>query len=303
MDNDLCKFISRNDDGIRVCREERQYALFLYNILLAKMMGCSTNETAEKIINNCIIGKDNDCKDMFSLDAVYYEVTFMRDYFIKDRERIFSECGIDSKNISSNIKKMKFVIDEDSAYNNSFNEYLIKFVLGKMNVPGYKKEVEEALGDLKFHNLGNREVKRVIKEKWGPDCKSYAEDQDTRAVYNAMYMASAMMQSKPDIAVIYHKKDNKKKLRLFECKYLSNETLKNELSQRMIQSYISEFICSLSNNIKSDTIIDRNHIIRFVDEESNYKNYTDDIVITISDLLLAEPITKGYLDELSSTVK
>lgn len=86
----------------------------------------------------------------------------------------------------------------------------------------------------------------------------------------------AMMNSKPDLGIIYKKvEENKFHLKFIECKYESDEgyvKLKDDydLSQTVIQYYISKFVSEylLNNNVQADFPI----LLRFIKENENSKN-------------------------------
>ena len=59
----LNEFINGNDS---ICREERQYALYLYNILDKQ---------------GSIVIKNNEKKQDYKIEKVFFEVSFLRDYF------------------------------------------------------------------------------------------------------------------------------------------------------------------------------------------------------------------------------
>lgn len=61
-----------------ICREERQYALYFHNYLKAMMK----KDSAEaKAIKKALLGNEN-----ADIKYVFYEVTFMRDLYKRDKE-------------------------------------------------------------------------------------------------------------------------------------------------------------------------------------------------------------------------
>ena len=70
IDNYIC-------DNNSICREERQYALYLNNILrkFSTPLKRARCEEVQKIFNVCRIPQDA------SIQHVFYEATFMRDFF------------------------------------------------------------------------------------------------------------------------------------------------------------------------------------------------------------------------------
>lgn len=77
---DIKSFIK---DDNSICREERQYAVFLYDILrkYKKFTQREGKEHVEKIFEACGL-KD----DKIEIENVFYEATFMRDFFAKIRK-------------------------------------------------------------------------------------------------------------------------------------------------------------------------------------------------------------------------
>ena len=90
-DKEKVSFDNYISDEYSICREERQYALMLNNILKARLAEQSFfskerecafyNEDIKKIITKC------ELEDVI-IEKVFYEATFMRDFFERDRRLV-----------------------------------------------------------------------------------------------------------------------------------------------------------------------------------------------------------------------
>ena len=245
------------------CREERQYALFLYNKIL-------------DMVNKRIYDKEDiNLLEHLGLEVkakilqVYYEVAFMRDFL--DKEKNNSES--------------------------KFNKCLFDYVLEKFginnNFDNVKKENKENKDDIlstlfKDDNDKNYDFLKNYKVIPNINYGSNAKDDDgegrTLPVFIRKFMR-AMMNSKPDIGLIYLNSEGKKCLKFLECKYLSPEgavqliddkeknsldAKKYVLPQTVIQFFIAEFICRY---VMKGSNIWPNYpsIINFVNSNSNDK--------------------------------
>ena len=108
-------------DEYSICREERQYALFLYNILRKYHTPKKRNENSnvKNIFNACGIPTEAE------IENVFYEATFMRDIF--ERQRRLELCqdpviSLLSKKCSPSKRKI--------SKSRSFNALLLKYVTG-----------------------------------------------------------------------------------------------------------------------------------------------------------------------------
>lgn len=243
------------------CREERQYALFLYNGL------CFDQEVAKAILGEGATVKN-----------VFYEATLMRDLFCADRKRRLLEyeesaclhqLEAGDKEVA---KKLDTPDDEDKEkrlYKNktakgkelgdTFNEKLVNFLLKKYE-KGMKYEPIDK-EDCEFYinrNLGTNSFSELKKDELPEPIARIAE------------VAKTMMNAKPDIAVLYEQ-GTETKLIFLECKYCSKESTyeaiqnnsewlvgdsqkakkkakKTVQGQLIAQNLICEFICE---NLKS----------------------------------------------------
>ncbi len=207
-------------DEFSICREERQYALFLYNIICKYSNFKKRREQSQNVKN---IFTACHIPDNASIDHVFYEVTFMRDFFERNR-RIYSsdQCEITPEK-SFNVKLIKYV------YEQTHKEH---------------KNIVEYSG--KEYNLGQNAIefeKLFINGKNIPDSEKDC----------LKYRVKWMMNAKPDIAVIYHIAENNLKFLLFiECKFNSKESLYSytdkkgyieRMGQRELQWNIAKFLC------------------------------------------------------------
>ncbi len=258
IDYDLTNFIQ---DGI--CRKERQYALFLYNIFLKKKNNIHLSPDFEKIINACLLGRI-DVGEPVIIRAVYYEATFMRDYFEADRKNVL-ECS------GKTLQSFRGT-DILSIFKNSFNYRLLNYCIKKNPLTENKNQIADQIIDIinnngfLLHNWGNNKVSSLFSNNSGSDSN------EDHLKSDIMKHVKQMMNSKPDIAVIYSIAGSKEKiLRLFECKYLSGESG----NQREIQNHIADFLCNDRNDIKADEV----HISGNDNNIIQFKKDIDDISI------------------------
>ena len=101
MEFRIDEYINEGNPKDCICREERQYALFLYNIFMRVKNQQESNpegaldEGLQKIVYYCldpwkakrIYESEENVELPFKILDVYYEATFMRDYFQKDYEK------------------------------------------------------------------------------------------------------------------------------------------------------------------------------------------------------------------------
>lgn len=204
---DVARYIS---GASSICREERQYALFLNNILLGiggKLRRGKPLEAEESaILDACGLS------GAVHISRVFYEATFMRDIF---------DCLKDSHSFNHNLldyirKRWELgIVAED----------VLKLPMSFKGRNG--KEYEKRLSDIQLGRVGEKKVGEL----------STSED-----AKKALNMARAMMNSKPDLAVIYRKGGAGSFLRFIECKYTSPEG-GGEVKQTEAQEWIADFLC------------------------------------------------------------
>ena len=232
-------------DNLSICREERQYALYLSNVL--RYYGKNpSGKPANRIgndaeVKNIFIAcgfKENEL-DNVVIENVFYEATFMRDFFERNRRIHLSKPSKkEDVCLQKTFKRSSYEIKDKEK---SFNRKLLCFCWEKIGQS--KKGNEEIdfnnLGDIEEYNYGRNEIPVKFK-----------------AIKN---LARAMMNSKPDLAVIYHYGENaeKKKLLFLECKFESSEDKTDgdngeKYTQRKIQGYIAEFLCNIKDKYLTD---------------------------------------------------
>ena len=229
-------------DNLSICREERQYALYLSNVLRyygknpsgkpANRIG--NDAEVKKIFIACGFKKNE--LDNVVIENVFYEATFMRDFFERNRRIHLSKPSKkEDVCLQKTFKRSSYEIKDKEK---SFNRKLLCFCWEKI---GQSKKGNEGIdfnnldGDIKEYNYGRNEIPEKFK-----------------AIKN---LAQAMMNSKPDLAVIYHYGENaeEKKLLFLECKFESSEDKTDgdngeKYTQRKIQGYIAEFLCNIKDN-------------------------------------------------------
>lgn len=251
-----------------VCREERQIALFLYQKLF-DMIG-KTKEDMKNIDKSYTrVREACGLSDTDIIKSVYYEVTFMRDFLHQD------------------IKKKSYV----------FNKKLFEFVCGIFKEDEFSHLIEQGqIESFVFCNNNCKECKYVKnidsehiicnKINYGHNSERTKYLDDILAVKT---FVRAMMNSKPDLGIIYESVDKKLRLRFLECKDESPESpvnlfdrkiddkIKKELihgksfvmTQTVIQYYIAKFVCEKLLNIGYDEPI----LIKFDSKSKIQENY------------------------------
>lgn len=258
-----------------ICREERQYALFLYMIFLKAKKNLKLTDSETAVIRACL---DIDEKKAFEIKHVFYEATLMRDFFENDRQtkdnkdkrnnyhpEYSRKCSYKSSDIPSfNEKLLTELFLENKKY---------EFVYAKNEID--ENKIKDIFSKIpRFYNL---------KNLTGFDSKSIhfvhhntAEDliDVDDSSYSVLLEAHNMMNAKPDIMVIYEQKDNnenKTYYKCLECKYTSDEKKNKNYQQTNTQRNILRFLFN-SDNINAE-------IIRFVDmcdEDKLCKKVYDD---------------------------
>lgn len=249
-EDELKKYLGK---GKSYCREECQFAVFLYDIFLKeKMKREYIKYKEENIIRKCL---KVDESISIKIEEVYFEVTLMRDYFNENR--------------------------------GEFNKKLLEFCLGYLQsdevCESRPKEIDDILDWLKVEdkkiksrNMGEKEAVKIIRGKYfTPDeLKEKIKDEknkegkiDERKMREAISLdiAKKMMNAALDILVIYRElhdeeteDDGKLKAKALECKYLSDEGSYEDIAgvkcrmQLFIQECIMCFLFGKSNAEKSD---------------------------------------------------
>lgn len=194
-----CNIKNYISDEYSICREERQYALFLYNILRKHT---TNNDKVVDIFKACNIPNTAQIK------YVFYEATFMRDFFERNRRMVLGNYNSD-KYLNKTFTPQSYEFKEENTAK-SFNNMLIDYIKTK------DSNCEDFYSGIEL-NMGGKNV----------DCYTTIK---------------SMMNSKPDIAVIYKDFDRKQYLLFLECKFESDEGSDGK-KQRKIQYLIADFLC------------------------------------------------------------
>lgn len=358
MDNNDAKFnLSLNNyisDEYSICREERQYALFLSNILRKyRTKELRQSEIAKRETNSHNKSK-NVVEDIFKvchipLSAqildVFYEAAFMRDIFTRNRRkgemiRRIDIGRVDEDNIEKVVNDAILSYDysitkDDYQFQEgeqdielkftSFNRKLINFLQGiDINMYIDSNKYKEINNDKKImggkderiaeKNLGHH---MEIYENWlielykkEPDADTYKTELDEDSK-KRVKMAKYMMNSKPDIAVIY-KDDGKVYLQFLECKFESKEKkFDYNITQTQIQTLIAKFICkeygsySYEENgvIKGDILKEKEAVeVDFTRMEQDTKESTKKNSHKVDSKLLKKKINIKDLIELNNSI-
>ena len=284
-------------DKYSICREERQYALYLSNVL--RYYGKNPNycngskgepanrirngEDVKKIFEACGFNKKNgfDNLDNLIIDKVYYEATFMRDIFERNRRMYLPKKFRNKQREDFYLQKtFERTPNEISEKGKSFNRKLIEFCINKDKE--IKNDEKEKLIKELANNVNIEEIHYGMK---GGSKKIPKEGKKYKNIIRAM------MNSKPDLAVIYYNSDNikKKYLLFFECKFESPESNKDgdngeKLPQTKIQGYIADFLCKYyfkdTDNISISSVMKTNKNQSKKIQFRREKNENTDILIS-----------------------
>jgi hypothetical protein len=277
-------------DEYSICREERQYALYLYNIL-KKYGGKNRPKDAEdlnKIFSICKIPKEA------IIENVFYEATFMRDIFERDRRirklEYRNKANENNKKYNAEVEceraifSKKYVISECDDKSNvkyeSFNQKLLQYL-------GICEENAKKASD---KNIGHNKFDKIFRGKLSQS--SYKKE---------MTMAQYMMNSKPDIAVIYRLKNEKDFYLLFlECKFESYEDTQHigeeKVSQSYIQYKIADFIFKKygtyrDKKLKVDETMEKNKssvLVKFTRKEEEREINIKELILLNNKIFMHE---------------
>lgn len=302
----------KEEEWAPICREERQYALYLSNVLryygknpdydkpnydkISKdepVNRIENNETVKNIFRACGFN-DVDLKNIV-IENVYYEATFMRDFF--ERNRRYYLAVKDGEKPEVEYSKEPFQHEDFIvSTKNSFNYELLVYCSNIINKPPdkTKDQIAESKDKDKDYiiaerNYGGKDNFIIELKPKGSESKKQkinklneeglkilqeinitkVDEEDSKEnpkgfeKWNLFKtLVRAMMNAKPDLAIIYKEKDKNdiRKLLFIECKYCSGESYykydvykydKNNnqtkavetIRQRAVQGYIAEFLC------------------------------------------------------------
>ncbi len=250
--------------NLSICREERQYALYLSNILRyygktdrRKELAQEVEEKYQKVKEIFkICGFDeNDRFEDLEIENVFYEVTFMRDFLERSRRINFTGQDMDINEENEKKKRNEIIavncLKKDfkpSAYkyknSDSFNEKLIEYVLD--NYSEDKLEIKYDEQKVEERNYGHNAIPIFDDEN---------KSENKEHIEKIKLLITAMMNAKPDLAVIYSYGEISKYLLFLECKFESKEDnyfikpneegVKKRIltySQRQVQWHIANFL-------------------------------------------------------------
>ena len=182
-------FIMDTETEYSICREERQYAVFLYNILRYYREPKRRCGQVKRIFKTCGIPDDARVKQVF------YEAAFMRDFFERNRRLVLGRD--DEEKMPDILTQRSFTCTNKSTnVEDAFNYKLMEYV--------HKGKVESWTDKDLRYNLG----------RYVP-CAKLSEDEK--------FTVRCMMEAKPDLAVVYEK-NGKEYLLFLECKFESGES-------------------------------------------------------------------------------
>lgn len=235
-----------------ICREERQYALFLYNILWKYRQPTVDREKdgIKNVFAVCGIPKEA------QITNIFYEATLMRDFFERNR-RIHWEGGKEKK-----LQQRSFSPSEGNKHLNhgeSFNYKLIKYVYEDIcggEFPIMQWDEEE-------NNLGSKCNKIKIRNRM----REISDEKKNKILSRVQQM----MNAKPDIAVVYE--DGGRKYLLFlECKFESGESSyhKGDVRQCEIQGKIADYLC--------EYVLDEIEVSPFMKTQKGNRQYVSPVI-------------------------
>jgi len=283
-----------------ICREERQYALYLSNVL--RYYGkdpqnrIRDNEKVKNIFKACGFN-DVDLKNIV-IENVYYEATFMRDFFERNRKIHFendAKITEENKRLSFNLRLLKYCWCN---YLKESKDELEDFIAEEIEMTNFEEKNYGSRNEIPFLKYAEYVKKNFKNEKeFKEECDSIENKREFSKDIKLRRIVRAMMNAKPDLAVIYY--DNKgkglRKLLFIECKYKSQEDKykfysydvnekveKGEISQTKAQGYIANFLCGyyMKNVVELSGIMKKNNeskMVKFVtasakDGEINIKD-------------------------------
>lgn len=274
------------NDKYFICREERQYALYLSNVL--RYYGKHTQKFQENAGTQAIFNSIFETwkpDENHTIEYVFYEATFMRDIFDANRRKYLEKLQMidNSTNWSWKEDFLKEISVKEDNCSISFNFNLLAYCWEKY----INNDIEQ------FEHI----FKKMIDDKGKFEEKNYGGRNEIPLLsYLTMnesifkVTVRAMMNAKPDLAVIY-KENGIRYLLFIECKYCSGEDCYNvyegkeiikAIPQTEIQGYIAEFLCKspyLSHVEVSGIMRNNNNkskLIRFIDAKNCKEKVQED---------------------------
>ncbi len=247
--NLLDRYIDEKDP---ICREERQYALFLYNYLCSMKKG----EVSEQDkIRMQLFGTEP-----VVIEAVYYEATFMRDLFFWD-------------------KKQK-------EWEQRFNQYLLEYVKELPEISSLEFR-EWSCSEEERKTLENLQKEAYAKYHLGMYIGHPTREENVDFCKKINTMLKALMNSTPDIAIVYVDSSDVRHLAFLECKYESPEGHSGEKGMRIFQTEAQNAIAYFLTNRLPDymaDVYDDTRIVKFYKSEPRRKS-EEKVYLSVLDLI------------------
>ena len=215
------------ENGLSWCREERQIALFFYNVLL-DIKNKKEGGIPETIRDEICSVFDTDSMRNIEIVHVFYEAAILRDYYH----------------------------DLDDIGRKEFNVDLLEYCLTRgSDNDEYKKKLREWSGDLLTKYYDGEKAKllnpkgRIKPAELIEMNDNTVKDKETDITKQRIHFAGMIMNAKPDIMVVYRDVNTKKKYAVtLECKFESkpgyykdhygSRTINQELLQEMIMTFL-----------------------------------------------------------------
>lgn len=196
------------EDDESICREERQYAVFLYNILSKyKKPGLRNTEDIKKVFECCKIPENAE------IEKVFYEASFMRDFF---------KISEDGEDCDFNDRLLKYAAEDVD----------VKYIGIKHNL-GHK--------ELKYKELKSSD--KGLKNKNSPDFRWLKFK--IRCMMNAKPDIAVIYIENGIRMLLFIECKFESRTAIYKAIYKDKETSeKLELEQREVQWMIADFLCN-----------------------------------------------------------
>lgn len=241
-----------------ICREERQFALFLYNKLDSLKNSPDNILTKEKnLLKVCGLELATEIKQ------VAFEAAYLRDLKYTAREQ--------DKNLNTQNKRVK-----ENGLESEFNNIICRAVLNSDIMKRVRKTIENSSFYSEFR-------KYKFESKECDNCLNKLNDEEAKVYKLFLRYIRALMHVKPDIAVVY-KTDNtiEEHIKFIECKYMSYEGKYNfgakcdylqskfeHLQQTDLQKMVLNILCGESSLLGENYIADINIPLVIFESEKN----------------------------------
>lgn len=254
MEEYKCSVENFIKDTYSICREERQYAVFLYDVLRKykdpEMDERKNGGEVSKIFNACSIPSNA------KIEHVFYEPTFMRDFFERNRRNVLGEDKLPDILLQKTFSPSDYKMGNKD---DSFNYQLIKYVGEKVcgiSISDTKSRDSEEYS-LEEYNLGGS-LSEEFKQQEKKNIYNMIDEEFQKRAEVIQDRIRQMMNAKSDIAVVYSRDEGKEEIweiLFLECKFESGESSYKgsgleecdetviSVTQRMIQWWVADFLC------------------------------------------------------------